>query len=315
MARLLDQLLDLSRITRNRVDLVRQPLDLRRLIEQCIDNLRPALHAGAHELSVTLHDDPLVVNGDEVRLTQVFSNVLHNAAKFSPSGGRIALRAFVRGAEAVVEVQDHGIGIDQSRLEDVFEMFSQAETKAHGGTPGLGIGLVELHGGSARAYSDGIGRGTMVQLVLPLADNPTLAEPVQSEPAARAGGALRVLVADDNIDAADLLAEVLRTYGYAVHTAHDGKAAIELAARYKPDVMVLDIGMPGATGYEVAHWARQQPWGEQASLIAVTGWGQEHDGNRALRAGFDARLVKPVDLNELLKLIALAAMAVPQHAS
>jgi two-component system CheB/CheR fusion protein len=321
MARLLDQLLDLSRITRNRVDLVRQPIDLRRLIEQCIDNLRPALHAGAHELTVTLPDDPLVVDGDEVRLTQVFSNVLHNATKFSPPGGRIALRAVLRGAEAVVEVQDHGIGIDQSRLEDVFEMFSQAETKAHGGTPGLGIGLaivrslVELHGGSARAYSDGAGRGTTVQLVLPLAGDATLAEPVQAKPATSAGGALQVLVADDNLDAADLLAEVLRTYGYAVHTAHDGKAAIELAARFKPDVMVLDIGMPGATGYEVAHWTREQPWGERVALIAVTGWGQEHDGNRALRAGFDARLVKPVDLDELLKLIALAAMAVPQHAS
>jgi two-component system CheB/CheR fusion protein len=303
------------------VDLVRQPIDLRRLIEQCIDNLRPALQAGAHEITVALPDDPLVVDGDEVRLTQVFSNVLHNATKFSPSGGRIALRADLRGADAVVEVRDHGIGIDRSRLEDVFEMFSQAETKVHGGTPGLGIGLaivrslVELHGGSVRAYSDGAGTGTTVQVVLPRAGNATLADPVQPGPAASAGGTLQVLVADDNLDAADLLAEVLRTHGYVVHTAHDGKAAIELAARSRPDVMVLDIGMPGATGYEVANWARQQPWGERAALIAVTGWGQEHDGNRALRAGFDARLVKPVDLNELLKLIALAAMAVPQHAS
>jgi two-component system CheB/CheR fusion protein len=320
MARLLDELLDLSRITRNRVELVRQPTDLRRVIELSLDNLRPSLQAGTHELVLALPEAPLVVNGDEVRLTQVFSNVLHNAAKFSPAGGRIELRAWVREAEAVVEVQDRGIGIDRSRLADVFEMFSQAEAKVHGGTPGLGIGLaivrslVELHGGSVEAFSEGAGRGTLVRMVFPLAGSMALAEPARTE-SAFAGGALRVLVADDNTDAADLLSEVLRTQGYAVQTAHDGKAAIALAARFRPDVLVLDIGMPGATGYEVAHWTRQQPWGDGARLVAVTGWGREHDGDQALRTGFDARLVKPVDLDELLRLVAGASKPAPEPAS
>lgn len=316
MSRLLDELLDLSRITRNRIDLVRQPTDLRQLIELGVDNVRAALHASRHALELLLPDRPLIVNGDEVRLTQVFSNVLQNAVKFSPVGGRTQVRAFAQGNEAVVEVQDHGSGIDPSRLDEVFEMFSQAETKARGGVPGLGLGLaivrslVELHGGSVAAFSEGEGSGTLVRIVLPLAAAPV----PQAEPEADIAGApgrLQVLVADDNADAADLLGELLRAHGYAVITANDGNAAIELAGRHQPDVALLDIGMPGATGYEVAHWIRQQPWGAKAALIAVTGWGEEHDGDRARQAGFDARLVKPVDLNELLRKVAEMGMRHP----
>jgi CheY-like chemotaxis protein len=266
-----------------------------------------------HDLTLARPDHPLVVYGDEVRLTQVFSNLLHNASKFSPAGGAIEVRAFLREVEAIVEVRDHGIGIDPGRLEDVFEMFSQAETKVHGGTPGLGIGLaivrslVELHGGSVNAFSEGPGRGTMVRVVLPAVSAAAHEEHGQGMHTTGGGARLRVLVADDNADAADLLAEVLRTHGYEVHTAHDGNAAIELAGRCQPDLLLLDIGMPGASGYEVAHWARRQQWGERAVIIAVTGWGEEHDGDRALQAGFDTRLVKPVDLNELLGLIARVA--------
>ncbi len=314
MARLLDELLDLSRITRNRVDLVRQPTDLRQLIELGVDNVRPALHASQHALELLLPDRPLMVNGDEVRLTQVFSNVLQNAVKFSPVGGRTQVRAFAQGSEAVVEVQDQGVGIDPSRLDEVFEMFSQAETKARGGAPGLGLGLaivrslVELHGGTVNAFSEGEGSGTLVRIVLPLAAGDTLPAQDTGEAATGAPGTLQVLVADDNADAADLLGELLRAHGYAVTTANDGKAAMELAARHHPDVLLLDIGMPGATGHEVAHWIRQQPWGGKPALIAVTGWGEEHDGDRARQAGFDARLVKPVDLNELLRMVAEMGM-------
>jgi two-component system CheB/CheR fusion protein len=186
-------------------------------------------------------------------------------------------------------------------------MFAQLETKAHGGTPGLGIGLavvrslVTLHGGSASAHSEGAGKGTRIRIRLPLA--PAVEAPVSAPPAELAPaspGRLRVLVADDNVDAAQLLAEFLRTEGHEVHMAYDGSAAIELARRVRPDVMVLDIGMPGANGYEVGQWTREQPWGAGATLVAVTGWGQEHDGNRAQRTCFDVRLVKPVDMKQLL---------------
>jgi two-component system CheB/CheR fusion protein len=253
------------------------------------------------------------VEGDEVRLTQVLSNLLNNAAKFTPAGGRIEIRVASEDGQALVDVIDNGIGIEAHRQEEVFEMFAQAQTKAHGGTPGLGIGLavvkslVELHGGSVAAYSAGLGQGTRVRVTLPLAPasaaQPAMPDAVAGGAGAAAQAPLEVLLADDNVDAADLLAEFLSLQGYTVHTAYDGQAAIALAARVRPQVLVLDIGMPGATGYEIAEWTRQQAWGAQTTLVAVTGWGQEVDGDRALRSGFDARLVKPVDIDQLLQVI------------
>lgn len=315
MARLLDELLDLSRITHNRVELERGHIDLRRIAEMGCDSARAAMEERGHALRLSLPAAPVTVEGDEVRLTQVLSNLLNNAAKFTPPGGRIELRVAQEDGVAVVEVVDNGIGIEADRLEDVFEMFSQAQAKTHGGTPGLGIGLavvkslVELHGGSVTAHSPGLGQGTRVRVTLPLAQ--AAIEPQQDGAPAAANDAaagmaapLTVLLADDNRDAADLLAEFLALQGYTVHTAYDGKAAIELAARIRPQLLVLDIGMPGATGYEIAEWVRQQAWGAGATLVAVTGWGQEVDGDRALRSGFDARLVKPVDIQQLLQAIA-----------
>jgi two-component system CheB/CheR fusion protein len=314
MARLLDELLDLSRITHNRVELERRRLDLRQVVEMGCDSARAALTDKNQELRLSLPAMPVLVDGDEVRLTQVLSNLLNNAAKFTPAGGRIEIRVAGEEGGAVVEVIDNGIGIEADRLDDVFEMFSQAQTKAHGGTPGLGIGLavvkslVQLHGGSVAAYSPGLGGGTRMRVTLPLAE--TRVEAPQGgasgapgADAARAQAPLQVLLADDNRDAADLLAEFLAMQGYTVHAAYDGKAAIALAADVRPQVLILDIGMPGATGYEIAAWARQQPWGPDAILVAVTGWGQEQDGDRALRSGFDARLVKPVNMNQLLQAI------------
>jgi two-component system CheB/CheR fusion protein len=314
MARLLDELLDLSRITHNRVELERRRLDLRQVVEMGCDSTRAALTDKDQELRLTLPAVPVLVEGDEVRLTQVLSNLLNNAAKFTPAGGQIEIRVAEEEGSAVVEVIDNGIGIEADRLDDVFEMFSQAQTKAHGGTPGLGIGLavvkslVQLHGGSVAAYSDGLGGGTRVRVTLPLAGT-ALEAPQGSDAAApdadagRAPAPLQVLLADDNRDAADLLAEFLSMQGYTVHAAYDGKAAIALAASVHPQVLILDIGMPGATGYEIAAWARRQPWGRDAIMVAVTGWGQEQDGDRALRSGFDARLVKPVNMDQLLQAI------------
>ena len=310
MAKLLEELLDLSRITHKRVELDLQPIDIRKVVEMGCDTARTALRDKGHELRLSLPAEAVIVNGDEVRLTQVLSNLLNNAAKFTPDQGRIEIRVEREGGQAVVEVVDNGIGIEAHRLEEVFEMFSQAQTKAHGGTPGLGIGLavvkslVELHGGSVCADSPGLGLGTRARVRLPLAEAAQAAVPAtapqnQSGPQAPCD----VLLADDNTDAADLLAEFLGLNGYTVHIAYDGRAAIELAARIRPQVLILDIGMPGATGYEIAQWVRQQPWGKDVTLVAVTGWGQEVDGDRAWQSGFDARLVKPVDMPKLLQAI------------
>jgi two-component system CheB/CheR fusion protein len=314
MARLLDELLDLSRITHDRLQLDIQRIDLRRVAEMGCDSVRAALADKGHGLGMSLPPDPVMVEGDEVRLTQVLSNLLNNAAKFTAAGGEIEIRVAREDGQAIVEVADNGIGIEAQRLEEVFEMFSQAQTKAHGGTPGLGIGLavvkslVELHGGSVAAFSPGLGRGPRVRVSLPLAEQQAgeqaAAATDAGPPSAGARTPLEVVLADDNRDAADLLAEFLALHGYTVHTAYDGRQAIELASRIQPRLLVLDIGMPGATGYEIAEWTRRQPWGAQATLVAVTGWGQEVDGDRALRSGFDARLVKPVDMKQLLQAIA-----------
>jgi two-component system CheB/CheR fusion protein len=313
MSRLLEELLVLSRITHNRVELDRQRIDVRKVVEMGCDSVQAALKEKDHRLRLSLPAGAVMVEGDDVRLTQVLSNLLNNAAKFTPAGGEIEIRVARDDGQALVEVIDNGIGIEAHRLEEVFEMFAQAQTKAHGGTPGLGIGLavvrslVELHGGSVAAFSAGLGQGTRVRVALPLAPASVpadaLPDTVADGAAAGAKAPLEVLLADDNVDAADLLAEFLSMQGYTVHTAYDGEAAIALAARVRPQVLVLDIGMPGATGYEIAEWTRQQTWGAQATLVAATGWGQDLDGDRALRSGFDVRLVKPVDMDQLLRAI------------
>jgi two-component system CheB/CheR fusion protein len=306
MAKMLDELLDLSRIAHNRIELERAPLDVRGIAELACENALPTLEGKGHDLRLSLPPEPVMVVGDEVRLTQVVANLLVNAAKFTPTPGHIEVRVAREDLDAVIEVADDGIGIAPHRLDGVFEMFSQGDTKAHGGTPGLGIGLavvrslVGLHGGTVRAFSAGADQGTRIRVTLPVL--------AQSAPAAAAGApaadggarGLRVLLADDNADAANLLALLLESEGHTVHTGFDGITAMALAEAHRPDVMVLDIGMPGANGYEVARWVRAQAWGAAVRLVAVTGWGIEHDGGQALDAGFDVRLVKPVDMAQLL---------------
>ena len=306
MAKMLDELLDLSRIAHNRIELERAPLDVRRIVELACENAQSAFADKGHDLRLSLPAEPVNVVGDEVRLTQVVANLLVNAAKFTPAPGHIEVRVARDGMDAVIEVADDGIGIAPHRLDDVFEMFSQGETKAHGGTPGLGIGLavvrslVGLHGGTVRASSAGAGQGTRIRVTLPaLAQSAPAA--AGAAPAADGGTrGLRVLLADDNADAANLLALLLEAEGHTVHAAFDGISAMALAETCRPDVMVLDIGMPGANGYEVARWVRDQPWGAAVRLVAVTGWGIEHDGGQAQDAGFDVRLVKPVDMAQLI---------------
>lgn len=305
MGRLLDDLLDLSRITLNRIELETGPLDLRRPIELAYESTRSLIESLGHEIRFELPAAPIMVQGDEVRLTQVISNLLNNAAKFTPMHGAITVRAVSGEARAVVTVSDNGAGIAPDQLESVFDMFSQGQSKVSGGPEGLGIGLavvrklVELHGGTVRAFSAGRGGGTTMRVELPCMDPGAAEEPAAAGAAPAAGPHVRLLVADDNVDAADLLADVLRLEGYAVQVAYDGRAAMHMAEQWRPDALVLDIGMPHANGIEVARWVREQDWGKDKALIAVTGWGQQQDRNATLEAGFDDHLVKPVGPQEV----------------
>ncbi|MBB3224901.1 hybrid sensor histidine kinase/response regulator [Pseudoduganella umbonata] len=307
MRKLLDDLLDLSRITHNRIDLFLKPLDLRRVIEHAYESTRALLEQQRHRIAFALPEMPLTVLGDEVRLTQVLSNLLNNAAKFTPAGGTITVAGAADGRFIAIEVTDNGTGIHPSELEHVFEMFVQGKGKASGGVPGLGIGLaivrrlVELHGGTVQAFSQGPGSGTTFRIRLPRVDDEEATQSMSGALDAGKGG--RLLVADDNTDAADLLGAVLAMEGYPVEVAYDGEAAIELAGRWRPDLMLLDIGMPRATGLDVARWIRAQEWGRDVVLVAITGWGQQEDRRATKEAGFDVHLVKPVSPSEIVALI------------
>jgi len=306
MGRLLDDLLDLSRITLNRIVLETRPVDLRRTIELAYESTRALIESLGHDIRFDLPEAPLMVSGDEVRLTQVFSNLLNNAAKFTAAPGAIVVRAAVEGESAVIAITDNGAGIAPEQLESVFEMFSQGQSKVSGGPAGLGIGLavvrrlVELHGGAVRAFSGGVVRGTTIRVELPAMASDPVVELEAGGAQPLAGAQARLLVADDNVDAADLLADVLRLDGYAVQVAYDGREAIRMAEQWRPEALVLDIGMPYANGLEVARWVRTQDWGRQAALIAVTGWGQQHDRSATLEAGFDEHLVKPVSPQDIV---------------
>lgn len=313
MGKLLDDLLDVSRITRNRIELDLKPTDLQAMIDIAYENVRPALEAKRHRTIRSVNDAPLVVDGDEVRLTQVIANLLDNAVKFTPPDGVIEIGAWREDGHAILEIADNGAGIEPARIGGVFEMFAQGPGKIHGGQPGLGVGLavvralVTLHGGSVQASSAGPGLGTQVRVSLPLIDAVHTDMPPAAHHAAAAGQhAAEIVLADDNADAADLLSELLRAEGYRVHTAYDGQAAFDLAEQYRPAILLLDIGMPKLNGYEVARQVRDRAWGDNMSIIAVTGWG-ENQHAPAADSGFDARLVKPVDVVELLELLERAS--------
>jgi CheY-like chemotaxis protein/anti-sigma regulatory factor (Ser/Thr protein kinase) len=261
-----------------------------------------------HTLTVALPPEPIELDADLTRLAQVFSNLLNNAAKFTERGGQIAVVAQREGSDVVVSVRDNGIGVPQDKLSSVFDLFMQLDRSLERSRTGLGIGLtmvkrlVEMHGGSVTAHSDGPGRGCefVVRLPIPTSaagtQSPEAADEVYSEP--RSGR--RVLVVDDNDDSATSLGMMLGAMGYEVRTAADGLAGLHAAEEFRPDVALLDIGMPRMNGYDLARRIREQPWGKSAVLIAVTGWGQVEDRERTIEAGFDEHLVKPVDPASLL---------------
>ncbi len=299
MARLLDDLLDVSRITHNRLDLRQEALTLRSVLDSAQETCRPVVEAAGQAISITMPGAPIHLYADPVRLAQVFSNLISNASKYSHQGATIRITAEVRDGEVVVVVADDGIGIQPEALTSIFEMFSQATpTRAQGGI-GIGLslvrGLVELHGGRVSARSEGIGRGSAFEVRLPAgrpAGHPSLNDnqPGSDRPMNR-----RVLIADDNRDGADSLALVMTAFGCEVRTAYDGPSAVRTAEAFQPEVVFLDLGMPGMDGFEAARRIRSLPGGATTVLIALTGWGQERDRQRTSEAGFDAHLVKPVD--------------------
>jgi CheY-like chemotaxis protein len=267
-------------------------------------------------LSINLPDEPLIVTADPTRIAQVISNLLNNAAKYTPTGGRIRLAVHRRNQEVVVSVADSGIGLSQESLASVFEMFTQIKHDANRSQGGLGVGLslvrrlVELHGGSVMATSAGIGQGSTFTVTLPLCDNDTSTEtalaPLAFATQTGAGAKLRLLVVDDNVDAAVGLAALLELGGHDTLIAHDGVDALRMTREFLPDAILLDIGMPGMNGYEVAQVIRQTPSLSHIALAALTGWGAEDDRNRSKEAGFDKHLTKPVAVKEITEFLSSA---------
>ena len=322
LVRLIDDLLDVSRITRGAITLQRERVDLAEVIARAVETTRPLIDARRHELVVGLPEEPLMVDADMTRLSQVIGNLLNNAAKYTDAGGRLLVRAEKDGDEAVICVRDNGMGISAHMLHKVFDLFAQADHALDRHSGGLGIGLalvrrlVDLHGGRVSAQSEGLGHGTEMIVRLPIGrDSPSMLSGAEEpeEPAALAVRAGRILVVDDNRDAADSMALSLQLAGHTVCTAYDGQEGIELAFAFAPDVVLLDLGMPGLSGFEIARRIRQQPWGKALTLIAVTGWGQEQDRHRTRQAGFNAHLTKPVGASELLKALGDAIQKIPDR--
>ncbi len=317
MVRLVDDLLDASRVTTGKLQLRMEHVELRTVIDAALETSRPAIEEARHALTVVVPDDPIFVNGDATRLAQVVSNLLNNSAKYTHHGGHIALTVRREGTTAMVSVKDDGVGIPPAMLDKVFQMFTQVDRTLEKTTGGMGIGLslvhglVAMHGGTIEAHSEGEGRGSEFIARLPI-----LTSPVQKiEPSGTddlvAPPARRILVADDNVDAAESMGQLLELLGNSVRIANDGLKAIDVAESFQPDLILLDIGMPKLNGYETCRRIREQTWGKTATLVALTGWGQEEDRRHSKEAGFDHHLVKPVDFETLEKLLLGSTKAEP----
>jgi signal transduction histidine kinase/CheY-like chemotaxis protein len=302
MALLLDDLLDVARITQGKLMLKTERVTLTSIVDAAVETARPLLDDRKHDLTVTLPGHAPVLDADPLRLSQVLSNLLTNSAKYTNPGGQIQLVCSIHGGAVHICVKDNGIGIPKEALPKIFEMFSQVDGASVRSEGGLGIGLslvkglVELHGGTIEANSDGPGQGSEFTVRVPLAaaDSAALTMAQIDGPPPSAAGR-RILVADDNKDAADSLAMLLEMAGHEVRVAHNGRAALALAQAFRPNTALLDIGMPDLTGYEVAKELRREPWGADIRLIALTGWGKDSDRQRARDAGFNHHVTKPVD--------------------
>ncbi len=311
LTRLVDDLLDVARITRGRINLSREPIELAVLIARAVETVQPLIQARGHEFTSEIPAAPLRINADPLRLTQAFGNVLGNAAKYTERGGRISLSVCQQGPDVEIRVRDTGIGIPAEQLPRIFDLFTQVRSDQSQSGLGIGLALVrrllQMHGGTISAHSEGPGQGTEFLIRLPL-----LLESRQSANGEESTSGTddaapvrrRILVADDNADALETLATVLELGGHEVFSAANGSLALESAERHLPEVALLDIGMPLLDGYEVARRIRAQAWGKRITLVALTGWGQDSDRRRSQEAGFDSHLVKPLDLDKLTQLLA-----------
>jgi CheY-like chemotaxis protein len=310
MVRLVDDLLDISRITRNKLELRKAPVELWAVVQSAVETVRPQIEARGHVLTVTLPPQPIHLNADLTRLAQVFWNLLNNSAKYTEPGGRISLVAEMQGGEAVVTVQDNGIGLAAESMPGLFEIFSQVDRSLERAQGGLGIGLAlvkgltEAHGGRVEARSEGVGQGCTFVVRLPVTERKFPAGRPQGGDATQAAAQGRILVVDDNRDGAASLAMLLTVMGNDTRTAHDGLEGVELAEAFRPDLIVLDIGLPKLNGYDACRRIREKPWAKDTLIVAATGWGQDDDRRRSKEAGFDHHLVKPVDAAELNRLLA-----------
>jgi CheY-like chemotaxis protein/nitrogen-specific signal transduction histidine kinase len=317
LVRLVDDLLDVSRITQDKIRLQKDRVDLDSIFQQAIEATGPLLSDSGHTLEVRQPEEPVYLYADSTRLAQVFSNLLNNSSKFTNAGGHICISAEREGDEVVVSIRDNGIGISAEALPTVFDMFAQADQSIGHSQAGLGIGLtlakrlVELHEGSISVTSEGLGKGSEFQVRLPM-----LIESEESKATSdpgRSGGAgpdsRRILVVDDNQDAARLLSKMLEMLGHETRLAFDGPTALSTADEYVPDIVMMDIGLPGMSGHEVAEAMRLRPWGRTVTLIAITGWGQAEDRAMSKQAGFDHHLVKPVAFDTLSELLTRRVVA------
>ena len=307
LARIVDDMIDIARITRGSLVIEHAPVELGEVVRRAVETAAPAIAAARHALEVEVPSDGLVVHGDRDRLTQLVASLLNNAARYTPAGGRIWVRASREDGHALLSVRDTGRGIEPQIIERIFDMFVQGRSALERVGGGLGIGLAlarriaELHGGTLDAKSEGANRGAEFVVRLPLPQAPALAETPRAEQ--KTAVPRRILVVDDNIDAATTLDLLLRSLGHETRVAHDGMTALEIAREFRPQVILLDIGMPGLDGYEVARRLRAMNHGQTFRIVAITGWGQENDRKRSKEAGFDLHLVKPVDPSVLLSVL------------
>jgi two-component system CheB/CheR fusion protein len=315
LARLVDELLDIGRFSRGLIELRREPLNLATIVQQGVAAIRPQLETRRHELSVTLPEEPVRVNGDPIRLEQVIANLLENASKYTRPGGRVAVTLRQTTNEAILSVRDNGVGLAPDTLEEIFGLFNQVNRSADHAGEGLGIGLtlirrvLELHGGRIEARSDGLGQGSEFIVRLPRTFAPEDFHPsvdvkAEKAPVNPAPPPRRVLIVDDNEDARQSLVLLVRSWGHEVADAADGPSAIARAEKFDPQTALLDIGMPGMNGYQLARHFRAVPRYADLQLVAMTGFGREEDRQAALAAGFDSHLVKPISLDELEALLA-----------
>ncbi len=311
LVHMVDDLLDVSRVSRGKVVLRKELISLQSVVDSAVETSRPAIELAGNQLTIELPSEPMWFLADSTRMVQVVANLLNNAAKYTPRGGKIELSARREGSDGVIQVRDTGVGIPPEMLRQIFEMFTQVGTTLERSQGGLGIGLtlvkrlVELHGGVIEASSPGPGKGSVFSIRLPLAESPVARPPRAIEPAGQsADRQRRILVVDDNRDSADSLTLLLRMMGHEIQTAYGGKAALEILENYHPGIIFLDLGMPGMNGFEVAQHIRAMPQVKDTLLVALTGWGQEEDRRRTKESGFNHHLVKPADPAALQQLLA-----------